>query len=343
MPIKSNLEKHTVNWLTRQDSDGLLNKNISIQRKEVWDHEKKSNLIVSILMDIPIESLLFEETEGEGHIVLDGKQRTLTLCSFVNDGFKLSDRIRVRDLNGVSLVDKTFSSLPDESRNSILEYELSISILRPLDPDERATVFFMRNQAVSLTKMDLSLVMLGEEAMKDFTEFCDHSFMQNKIKLTEPARRKHQDLQILLQYLILCQRPEAGFSGTELMNLCDDIKSSEVTFDKSEVISVLDYLDASLKEKRQYLKKIHVPIVLYVAQTAMKQGIAADAFCRVLDNFFAVLPDDAEYVAACKSGSAKRTNVQFRLKGMSQILDKVDDLTEDEPTAPAAPTKRGKK
>jgi len=330
MPIKSNLEKHTISWLKRKDLDALLNKNISIQRKEVWDHEKKSNLIVSILMDIPIESLLFEETDSEGYIVLDGKQRTLTLCSFVDDGFKLSDKIRMKEMSGLSLVDKTFSSLPEEARNRILEYELSISILRPLDADERATVFFMRNQAVSLTKMDLSLVMLGEEAMIDFIELCNHNFMKNKIKLTEPARRKHEDLQILLQYLILCQRPSVGFSGTEIMNLCDDIKSSEVTFDKSEIISVLDYLDTSLKEKRQYMKKIHVPIVLYVAQIAMKQGITSAAFCRELDTFFKSLPNNIEYVAACKSGSAKRTNVQFRLKGMRRILEKAEELNESD-------------
>jgi len=58
MAIKSNLEKHTVSWLKRQDAEGKLNKNISIQRKEVWDAEKKSNLIISLLLDIPVESLL---------------------------------------------------------------------------------------------------------------------------------------------------------------------------------------------------------------------------------------------------------------------------------------------
>ena len=42
MPIKSNLEKHTVSWLKRQDTDGKLNKNISIQRKEGLEQRKKA-------------------------------------------------------------------------------------------------------------------------------------------------------------------------------------------------------------------------------------------------------------------------------------------------------------
>jgi len=177
MAIKSNLEKHTVSWLKRQDAEEKLNKNISIQRKEVWDAEKKSNLIISLLLDIPIESLLFEEAEKKSHNVLDGKQRTLTLCSFIEDGFALSPKIRVKEIEGLSLVGLKFSGLSEELQNRILEYELSISILRSLDAEERATVFFMRNQAVSLSKMDLSLVMLGEEAMNVFAELCDHNFM----------------------------------------------------------------------------------------------------------------------------------------------------------------------
>ena len=195
MAIKSNTETHTVSWLKGLDTEEKLNKNISIQRKEVWDAEKKSNLIISLLLDIPIESLLFEEAEGS-YNVLDGKQRTLTLCAYLDDGFALSPKIRVQEIDGVSLVGLKFSELPEPLRNKITEYQLAIAILRPLDSEERATVFFMRNQAVALTKIDLSLVMLGEAAMDVFNSLCAHSFMMEKIKLTVPARRKHDDLRI---------------------------------------------------------------------------------------------------------------------------------------------------
>jgi hypothetical protein len=251
MAIKSNLEKHTVRWLQRQDQDGKLNKNISIQRKEVWDVEKKSNLIVSILLDIPIESLLFEES-GNSHNVLDGKQRTLSLCAYLDDKFALSPKIRMKKIGDCELAGLKFSELPEDWQGRVQEYELSISILRPLDADERATVFFMRNQSVSLTGMDLSLVMLGEDAMTKLNELLEHNFMLHKIKLTEPARRKHVDLQVLLQYLMLCSRDDVGFSGTEIMNFCDDVKSGEVEIDYERAASVLDFLDEALADKRQY-------------------------------------------------------------------------------------------
>lgn len=321
MPIKSNQEKHPVSWLKRQNEKGKLNKNISIQRKEVWDNEKKSNLIVSVMLDIPIESLLFEEAEQKSHNVLDGKQRTLTLCSYVEDGFALSPKIRIKEIEGQPLAGMKFSSLPEDLQNRILDYELFVSVLRPLDAEERGTVFFMRNQAAPLSKMDLSLVVLGEEAMNTFDRLCDHSFMKNKIKLTAPALKKHDDLKLLLQYLILRSRPDMGFSGTEIMGYCDDIKNGEADIPADEITTVLDYMDAALTEKRKYLKKVHVPVVLYVAQDAKEKGIAPEDFGTRLDNFFESLDADSEYMTACQSGSAKRNNVQQRVKLMSKILD----------------------
>ena len=349
MDIKGSHEKHTVTWLKSQDTAGKLNKNISIQRREVWDAEKKSNLIVSLLLDVPLESLLLEEAEKKSHNVLDGKQRTLTMCAYVGDEFALSPKIRVKEINGISLTGLKFSMLPEELQSKIMEYELSISILRPLEAEERAMVFFMRNQAAPLSKMDLSLVMLGEQAMDTFAKLCDHDFMQNKIKLTVPARRKHDDLNVLLQYMILRSRPEMGFSGTEIMSFCDDIKNEEVDIPADEITAILDYLNKAIPEKRAYLKKVHIPVVMYVAQLAKEKGMVPEEFAARLDGFFDNLPDDGEYMNACRSGSAKRASVQTRMQLMSKMLEgsapekKETHVEKNSETPATSGKKRGRK
>ena len=112
-----------------------------------------------------------------------------------------------------------------------------------------------------------------------------------------------------------------GFSGTEIMSYCDDIKNGEAEISAEEVTAVLDYLDAALTEKKKYLKKVHVPVVLYVAQTAKEKGIEPEDFGARLDSFFENLDLDGEYMSACQSGSAKWVNVQMRVKLMSEILN----------------------
>ena len=65
-------------------------------------------------MDVPIESLLFERVGDDEYNVLDGKQRSTTLCSFVNDEFALSPKIEVSEIGGVQLTKQKFSMLPDK-------------------------------------------------------------------------------------------------------------------------------------------------------------------------------------------------------------------------------------
>lgn len=57
MSIKSNLEKHTVSWLKRQDTDGKAQQEYFYPTQRGVGCREKSNLIVSLLMDIPIENV----------------------------------------------------------------------------------------------------------------------------------------------------------------------------------------------------------------------------------------------------------------------------------------------
>jgi hypothetical protein len=77
-------------------------------------------------------------------------------------------------------------------------------------------------------------------------------------------------------------------------------------------------LDVALIEKRKYLKLVHVPIVMSVAQKAMEQYLSSNDFLKKLDAFFDESPD--EYLTACMSGSSKRGNVQTRVKLMEEAV-----------------------
>ena len=78
--------------------------------------------------------------------------------------------------------------------------------------------------------------------------------------------------------MILRFRPGIGFSGAEIMSFCDDIKNDEADIPADEITALLDYLDETISEKRAYLKKVHIPIVLYVAQLAKEKDISPEEF-----------------------------------------------------------------
>jgi hypothetical protein len=307
--------------LHEQDVAGNLNTNISIQRNEVWNPVMKSNFIVSLLLDIPIESLLFEKTADDKYNVLDGKQRTLTLCSFVKDEFVLSPKIEMPEIGGVQLAKNSFLNLPEKLRSKILSYQLTFAVMDELTEEQRAQVFYMRNQSVHLSKMDLSRVVLGKRSRDILTLLCGHPFLQEKIAMSTRARRNRDDLKVVLQFMILKMKPETGFSAKEVMDFCAELKDSKsLKIPEKEIKNTFDFLDIAFEEKNPILKKIHLPSILWLAEIAKNNKISSKEFFKRTVEFFDSLTPEHPYSIACQGGRSKRPDVSARLKAMSIIL-----------------------
>ena len=318
MAFKYSGDKHTVGWLHTNFHEGNLDTSISIQRREVWNAAMKSNLISSLIIGIPIDPILLEEsTEATNkYMVIDGKQRTLTICQFLNDEFKLSKLMRYPVHDGFDYTDKKFSDLPDEIQSRIKDRELEFIVNRPLTEDERAKLFFLWNQSVPLSSAELLRSSLGQQTMNRVQELTDHDFMATKIKITKPGRRKYVDFEILIQYAMLQsaynENKEIGFSKLERDSFCDDLKADHQMLKADEIEKVLDYLNEAVPAKRDYLKKANLPIIFLIANLAMNENVLADRFFEWVDDTFKRLSNDGEYIRLCKS--YKRSDVQGRLE-----------------------------
>ena len=86
------------------------------QRKDrVWPEPRKSKLIESILMGLPLPVFYFAEKPNGDWIIVDGLQRITTIYDFMRGKFKLNGLEVLKDLNG-----RTFSSLEraEQRKNS---------------------------------------------------------------------------------------------------------------------------------------------------------------------------------------------------------------------------------
>ncbi|MCU4493607.1 DUF262 domain-containing protein [Acinetobacter guillouiae] len=140
--------------LDRLQNDELL-LNPDFQRaSNLWDNKRKSRLIESIILRIPLPSFYFnEDTEGN-YSVVDGLQRLSTIFQFIDnkelsrslnikyESLKLSDMQYLIDLNG-----HTFDEIPRQYRRIINELEITSTIIRPSTPDlVRFNIFARLNQ-----------------------------------------------------------------------------------------------------------------------------------------------------------------------------------------------------
>ena len=101
----------TVETILNQLKKGNIELNPKYQRRNVWDLAKKSKLIESLIIGLPVpEVILAESKEKKGsYIVIDGKQRLLTIRQFCADetddvfkNFKLRKLTILKDLNGIN-------------------------------------------------------------------------------------------------------------------------------------------------------------------------------------------------------------------------------------------------
>ena len=101
---------------------GRLNIRPAFQREFVYNDEQREDVIRTILNRFPL-NVMYWVRSGDGTFeMLDGQQRTISICQYVHDVFSL---------NHVS-----FGSLPEADKDKILNYNLMIYICEGSDSEK---------------------------------------------------------------------------------------------------------------------------------------------------------------------------------------------------------------
>ncbi|MEK6615308.1 MAG: DUF262 domain-containing protein, partial [Bacteroidota bacterium] len=108
-----------VTWSTDWTVESIvsqLNKNIididpKFQRRDAWSEIKKSRFIESLIYSLPIPQIVLAEhkTQKGTYIVVDGKQRLLTLKQFLTESPDTNVFHKLSGLRNKKLNNKTFS------------------------------------------------------------------------------------------------------------------------------------------------------------------------------------------------------------------------------------------
>jgi hypothetical protein len=113
------------------------------QRRLRWSQEKKSKLIESFIMNVPVPPVFLFETSIGQYEVMDGQQRLNTILDFLKGSFELKGLAIWHQLNG-----KTFPQLPPLVRKGLERAKISAitlmsdsSLTKQNEIDLRAQVF----------------------------------------------------------------------------------------------------------------------------------------------------------------------------------------------------------
>lgn len=122
----------------------------SFQRREVWDVTRKSRLIESIMLNIPLPMFYVAADEKGNWEVVDGLQRLSTIRDFMIPNSK-GERLKLKNLEflGSRYDNKSFDEIENDASeqrlvNSIYETEMRFTVINPGTPESVKRNIFKR-------------------------------------------------------------------------------------------------------------------------------------------------------------------------------------------------------
>ena len=94
--------------------NGLLNIRPAYQREFIYKDKQRNAVIDTIRKSFPLNTMYWVRNEDGTFEVLDGQQRTLSICQYVNGDFSINE--------------KAFYNLFPNEQQQILDYELMVYI-----------------------------------------------------------------------------------------------------------------------------------------------------------------------------------------------------------------------
>lgn len=164
--IRIDQQMLSVKYMLELMEQNLIELNPGYQRRRVWkDNKRKSLLIESLMLRIPIPAFYFYENEEGEYQVIDGQQRLTTIREFVNGEFRLTGL----EYLGKEYDKKKFSDLDTKYVQRIYRTQIAVNILDARSPKNVIYEIFRRvnTGGVSLNPQEMRNAICKQE-VRDF-------------------------------------------------------------------------------------------------------------------------------------------------------------------------------
>lgn len=173
---------------------------VPFQRQFVWNVVKSSQLIESIIMNVPIPPIYFAEEDNDKWLVIDGLQRLTSLLNFYNNEYKLKSLDIISELEGLK-----YKDLPPKAKSLLDSGMMRVNVIKKdSHPDIKYDIFMRLNKgAVTLNYQELRNCMYRgnlNNLAREITE--ENEDFLTMIKLKKPHKR-FLDVEMVIRYFAL--------------------------------------------------------------------------------------------------------------------------------------------
>lgn len=319
---------------------------------DVWDNTKKSRLIESILLGLPLPSFYFSEDSATKKLsVIDGLQRLCAIRDFVLKGKdKEENDNKLEDENPLVLQNlqflknfegKTYSELERPDVRRIKALKITMNILRKATPNEVKFIIFQRVNTAGepLTQQEMRHALNQGEAasfikelaeMDSFVKATKHSV---KIKRMEDRDFANRFVAFFIGYSEYNGELDAFLNDkmgeVNRMN-SEQRESIRQAFDKSMKCCYQIFGDDSFrrrlneKDSRKPISKavydtLSVNIAWLTNEERSKLVANADIFKEGMMELF----NDKSFNSAITTGTGQKYRVELRFTRVKELIRKI--------------------
>lgn len=115
------------------------------RNKDLWDEEKQSRLIESLLIKIPLPTFYLDMVEGDKYVVVDGVQRLCAINNFMARDLEDPELLKLQGLEYLQEFDgKTYYELPSNLQRRLNESIIQTYVIKEGTPDKVRNSIFER-------------------------------------------------------------------------------------------------------------------------------------------------------------------------------------------------------
>ncbi len=311
------------------------------QRRFRWDDLRKSKLIESFLMSVPVPPIFLNEDDFGKYSVIDGKQRLSAINEFISGILSLTGLSVFKDLNELNFFD-----LPIEFQNSIKIRATirAVIILRQSDKDIKYEVFQRLNTGgVRLNAQEIRNSafpgILNDKIIELSENRLFHKMLGIKSKTKSKIYQEMKDAEMVLRFFALKDLWENYPGGLKriLDSYMDDnknmdsIKVQHLAGDFLETLEKVQIIFGAegcfrrwIPQKYKWKQQISVPLfdAQMLACYEKDQQLIADSKNQILEEFKQLFTNDNTFIESIESSTATPNRFLYRVSKVNEIINK---------------------
>ncbi len=325
----------TVETMVSQLVRGNIEMNPRFQRRDAWSVRRKSAFIESLILGLPVPQIVLAEKRGQRgkYIVLDGKQRLLSLMQFTGNAEGPHNAFRLSGLEARSdLTRKTYEALKDPScendLNAFLNYTVRTVVIRNWPSYDFLHLVFLRlnTGSVKLSPQELRQALFPGTFSDTVDDRAQASAPLQAILGRETPDPRMRDVELLVRFLgfHFFMSTYSGRMKDFLDATCDTLNSNwQIEEPKIEqAIAAFNAAGDALLQifgaeniarkanSRLFNRAIFDTLVFYAANDAIRAGMLQQP--DAVRAAYAALAADQDFLDASESDTAGVPNTLAR-------------------------------